>query len=887
MSDRASQELRQGDAEPSRLCLGGVVLLLAQADLGPNHDNNFTQSVITGTSHIAIAPRQLSTVVKSRCIMVTGSLDGFLQEWRYAARRLRRSPGFFVVVTLLIALGICANTVIFSFVDAVFLRPLPVREPEGLVQLFQIRPSIPAQPDFEYAFFDLLSRNVQTIKPVFGSVEFTTSLGQRDAASRVHVEAVTSNYFQALGVQPIVGRLPESDRNTAVVSHRAWMQNFGGDPGVVGRAIRLGANVYEITGVMPRGFHGTRVDTSADFFIAYEHYRESSTEAKFTIISILGRLPQGVSLEQAGAQARAVWASFWNSQQRPLTGFDRDVTVELRSVERGTSQLRDGFGRALILLLAASGLLLLMVSLNVGSLLFARVAAEEKHTAVRLAVGATRGRLACTRLFEIALISLMGGAGGIVLASAAIPLFLQWLSSPSAGGLTGYDLRPLTLDVTIGLRVIGFTIATVIVTMSVAALAPVYRVTRCDLRSVLNTGMGDVRHRRLQSSLIAVQVGLCTILLITGGLMLRTLSKLRAIDPGFDKESLVMVSIEPGIARYDAESKAALADRLPTEVKALPGVQNVALSGSPVMLGMGNVTFAVFPGRRLESSSWNTNINKVSPEYFETMGIRLLAGEIFSRSKPGSRDEPIPVVVNESFVHRVAADQTPIGLVFDQGSEYKRPQFRIVGLVRDANYRSLRETSPPIFYENFSSTDVAFDSFVMYVRTRSSPEALIEPVRALIGSIDPTLPVVRATTMASEVNRSLWRERLLEKLTVFYSVFALALVALGLYGILSHYVSSRRPELGLRVALGAGRRRIIWTVSRRVFLTVVSGAAGGVAAHLAAGSWIQTLLFGVPVVDAPSIAGAIMLVAAISAAAAALPAARAILTNPATALRHD
>jgi predicted permease len=816
-----------------------------------------------------------------------------LKDLHYAARRLRRTPGFVIVSTLLIAVSLACNTVIFGLVDVLLLRTLPVRDPDSLVQLFELRPTIPAQEYLSADVRDLIAAESTTLTDVMGEYEVTTSLEQEAATSSVDVGLVTANYFEGLGIDASLGRnLGIEDavagNRITVLSHRAWTRHFQQDPAIVGRTVRLAGQPYLIVGVLPEGFNGTSLDSGPDFRVLLDNREDFAVPGPTTgLTKILARLRESESLESARNETQVIWSRFreeFVAGGGTIGPFDRELSVELRSIARGTSRVREQFQGTLLLLLAGAGLVLAMVCFNVGGLLLARIAQSRKDAAMRRALGASRGRIAAQWTVESVLVAVIGGVAGLLLAAASMPALVRWLSPLI--GFGGFGRAP-TLEVSFDVRIAAFGVATMLGTGIVAALVPTFWWTRKDTYAALKATTDDRENRRIQSSLTVVQIAISTVLLLGGGLMIRTLDRLDAVDTGFDRGMLVRFAFDPRLADYDGPATAALRRRLLAETATLPGVAAAAITTTPVMQGLGVVMVVAPPGPPPAfDGSWNTNVQWVSSSYFRAMGIELLSGTVFEDTQ-ASAAEPAAVVVNEAFARQFFGDEDAVGRVFDSGREFQTPRYRVVGVVSDANYRSLRESNPPIFYGNPLSSEQDFaGAFSLLVRT-TTPAAIIQPVRAIVRSIDPALPVLEAVTMSDEVDRSLWRERLAASLTSGFAMIGLAIAAIGLYAILAHYVASRHKEIGLRIALGAMGRDVLRLVAQRVAPLLLLGLLAGMAAHVALSRWLASLLYEVSMLDPTTVvvSGAALLVT--SLLAAMVPVLHALSVDPASTLRED
>lgn len=815
-------------------------------------------------------------------------LPPYVREIRYALRRVAQAPGFFVVAAVLIGIGVAAHTTIFGVVDAVILRPLPVRNPENLVQLFEVRPNFPDQANFFGDLRQLIATDSETLEQVTGEFVRSTRLELDTVTSNVYLGLVPVDYFEILGVGAALGRVfdaSDGDPRIAVLSHDGWQRHFGGDPNVVGRVVRLGAEPYRVIGVTSQGFNGTRMDAGPEFRVP-EANRNLFGEA--VMGTIVGRLDQEASLTAANDEIRTLWSAY----RAELLGgapspsaFDRELSVAVRSIARGTSPLRDTFETTLLTLLAGTTTLIVMVGLNVGALLVSRQIARGHETAVRLAVGARPRHIVGGGLAEGILVASFGGALGMAISGIAGPVVLEWLSSTAMTGVGGLMGPPPTVDISAA-RATFLVLGTTAFVAAISSLVPLNTVRCRNLEATLRARSASPGVRALQKSLTVAQVAMAAVLLLGGTLMVRTLLNFQDVDPGFDRERIVRFSIDTVLARYDGPGTWRLQERLLGEVQQIPGVEAAGLNYAPVMQGVGLVTFAVFPGQPLEDDSWNTNINNVTPGYFDAMGIDLLTGAFFDPwTEPGD-ELPTPVVVNETFAGRFLDGEDPVGRVFGTGTVFQEPQYRIVGVVSDANYRTLRESNPPMFYVNPFGPENSNSGFNLIVRA-VSPEAVIAPVRDLVRAIDPALPTPEAFTMTDEIARSLWQERLVTALAVSFCLFGLTIAAIGLYGVLANHVASRRRDIGIRLALGANRRRIVRLVATRAVVVLAMGFGVGTAVFVLVGSSLESLLFGVTFLDAVSIFVAIGVVLLVGAAAAAVPVARALSIDPSVVLRIE
>jgi predicted permease len=820
----------------------------------------------------------------------------FMNDLHYAARQFRRSPAFFAAACLLIALGVSANTQIFTFVNTLLLRPLPVSDPQNLVQLFLIRPRLPPYPYFDYPFLKLLASKSTTLTDPAGHIEWILPLERPGgSAERVHAYCVTGNFFTDLGVQPLLGHLLQAgDDHATVLSYAYWSSAFGRDPNVIGQTIRIKGHGFRISGVAPEGFTGTIIDSSPDVWVPFQNSTDFSGTANPSLdtfsIEITARLRSGVNRAHSEQETAALWTRY-QEDAVALDPKDHDLPgnrhLELHSLTYGLSPLRDQSRMALLLMLAGAGLLLLIVCANVGGLLLVRAAGRDKETAVRLAVGASRGRIVRQRLTETLLLAAIGGAAGIAAAYASIPLVTRLLPPARGIGNDPGELRTLTIDLRPDFRVVVFSIGICALAAILSALAPAWRTSRFDLSTALKTSISELHHARFQAWLCALQIALCTVLLAGAGLMAQTLSNLRNLKIGFDASHVSIFSMDPHVRGYDGEQAWLFERRLLDAVRTLPGVEAAGISNRALMRGIGLVTWIVFPGQHGDGLP-NTSTMSVSPDYFRVMGMHLIAGRELKEGDLEEDGKTSHVVVNEAFVRKFLSGQDdPLGKQFSIGKEYSKPGYEIVGVVNDVNYRSLREVPPPVMYSFGFGPKKYPDTFVLHVRSRGNPREMMQRVRAQVKSSDPQMPVYEIATLTDNIDRSLWQERLLVTLASSFAVFAMALAAIGLYGNLAHFVAGRRREIGLRVALGAAPRRVIWLVVQRVVPAIAGGILAGTALSWISGKWLASLLYGVKPFDPKSMITALALLLVAEIVAAAIPVIRAIRLDPASTLRQE
>ncbi len=824
-----------------------------------------------------------------------------MSDFRFAARMLARNRGFTLATAGLLAAGIGVTTLIFSAVDAVLLRPLPVSHPEQLVHLVQRLPRIGLDSRVPMPAYEALRDRSITMSSVFGEQEVDRDMTEPAPAERIRIHLSTPNYFDALGISALVGRtLVAGDARDnpgdppAVLSYAFWQRRFNGDPNALGKTIRVVGHTFVVVGVLPREFNGFTTDTAPDIRVPLRVWPLFAPgwvgHSEYVELDLAARLKPGSSLATAQAESRVIWQAAITALGKPI-GSSRDpmYPLELAPLEHGTSILRDRYATALKFLIACSSFLLLMVCANVAGLLLARGVARRQEIAVRLAVGATRTRLAGQMLVESAMLASLGAAGGIAIAAASTPFLSRLL--PTIHDL-GSNRLTLSLGLGIDRRVLLFSLAVSVATVVLFGLAPAIAASRTSLESILR-GIRSSHAWRGRQALILLQIALCTVLLAGAGLLIRTFDDLRNLTPGFDAERVVTFTIDPPVLYTPGmpietfqKLTAGFNDTLLQRIRDTPGVVSVALADKGVLRdrGLGS-TIARVGERPSQADYLSVAANYVTQDYFDTMGIRFLEGHLFSGS-PFDLPKPEPVVVSEAFVRRFFPGVDPIGKRFGAvpPGQAATADMEITGVVNDAKYRSLREPILPVIYHPFAYHEGAV---VVPVRTRAKPETMIQPLRRVIAAFDPAMPIIEVDTLSDEVDTSASAERLTASLGSIFAILAVLLSAAGIYGLLAYTVVQRRREIGIRVALGAAPGEIGGMIGRQVLAVVIGGVVLGLATARAAARLIEALLYGVTPTDAKSFAVAALIVLAMAACATAIPAVRAARINPAVALRDE
>jgi putative ABC transport system permease protein len=802
-------------------------------------------------------------------------MNSIWQDARFGFRMLWKRPGFTTVALVVLALGIGANTAIFSVVDAVLLRPLPYPGADRVVAFTGVNPpkgitsSNMSAPDFDdwraqAQSFEALAMYAATSANVTGG----------DEPERVASAVVMPDFFRVLGVGAARGRpLVADDAQpggglVVVISHGLWVRRFGADPGVVGRRIELGGRSFEVVGVMPAGFDFPQ---RAELWTALR-LNTNEVPRDDREFSIVGRLKDGVTLEKAQAEMDTLTARL--AQQYPVTNTGWGVRVE---------RLRDNLvGRlrtTLFVLMAAVGLVLLIACSNVANLLLARAASRRREVAVRLALGAGRLRIVRQMLTESALLALVGGALGVGLSVWLTDL----LVALAPAGTPRLD------EVRADARVVLFAVGATLLTGLVFGLAPALQASRPDLgESLKEGGRGAVEARsRVRSLLVVAEVALSLVLLIGAGLLVKSFARLQKVNPGFDPSNVLTMKLSLPGARYrEPRDKAEFYSKLVARVAALPGVESAAATLS-LPLGGSNYSVGrafIREGRPLTpEESDNAAYSVATPDYFRAMRIPLLRGRAFNERDDA--DSPMVVVINETMARKVFPGEDPVGKRIRIWRDEKFPR-EIVGVVGEAKPEGM-DAEPAFQMYVPVRQDGAWNSLTLVVRAQGEPSSLAGAVRGEVRALDKDLPVYNVKTMGQVVSEATAYRRVTAVLMAGFAVVALLLAAVGLYGVVSYAVAQRTREFGIRVALGAQTRDILRLVLRQGGALVLAGVLAGVAAALVATRVLASLLYEVSTTDATVFVLVPALLAAVALAACLVPARRATKVDPTEALRYE
>ncbi|HTS11582.1 MAG TPA: ABC transporter permease [Candidatus Limnocylindrales bacterium] len=881
-------------------------------------------------------------------------LELLIRDFLYGVRTLRRSPGFTAIAVISLALGIGANTAIFSMVSGALMRALPVADAPSLVLLTWTSHHSPKHLSWSSygdcqneespatvgcAFSQPMFNDVRTRTSVFsGMAAFArgdgADLSGNGDATRIDSPAyVSGDFFQTLGIHPFAGRLISSadDAVTAspvcVLSYNYWRSNFGGSPSAIGKTISLNKSPFTIIGIVEPKFDALSPGNTAEIWLPLADARRvelpwDNRDVDFNDwwLVVLGRLKPGVSRLQAQAAVSTLFHNeVLNNPRVPMLTPEDNPAVTLLPAQDGLTGYTTDLSKLLYVLMLAVGVVLLIACANVAGLLLSRAAARHKEIALRFALGARRGRIVRQLLTESLLLSVAGGLLGLLFARWATTAMISFVSA----NVDGAVFTPV-LD----LRVLTFTAAVSILTGVLFGLAPALRGMRIDLTPALKEGSGAApqAHRSgrwftTANALVVAQVGLTVVVLAAAGLLVRTLQNLKSVDPGFDTRNILTFRVDPTLSDYKRAEVDTFYRDLQTRLSAIPGVLNVTYSFRPLLAGgLWSTSFSLqgHPPDQL----FDADMMTVGSGFFDTMRIPLRLGRQFTSQdfdqaarvaetlaqederiaaglkSPGSSvlDQnkaaaadlsPTPAVVNEAFVKQYFPNQNPLGLRFGShpatpDDPRVNPGWEIEGVVGNARYNSLRRDPHPTIYTPSSGRAASFE-----MRTALDPASFVPQVRSIVGQMDRNLPVFRILTESQQIDRRLFAERFIARLSSFFGLLALTLACIGLYGLLSYEVSRRTREIGIRMALGARAADVLRLVIGQGIALAAVGALVGIAIALGITRFLSSLLYNVKAADPLTFAAVALLLAAVAALACYIPARRATRVDPLIALRYE
>ena len=835
---------------------------------------------------------------------------------KFAARTLGRSPVFTGVAVLSVALGIGANTAIFSLLDQVLLRLLPVKEPQQLVLLSMKGMHYGNNNGgnaLSYPMYDDFRKNNQVFSGMFCRFPSYFALTFNGQTERVSGELVSGTYFPVLGVGAVVGRTftPEEDQKIggaplAMLSYAYWKSRFAADPGIVGKNVIVNGHSMVVVGVAEQGFEGVELGQRAQIFVPVVMkgpmlpLADDINNRRSRWVNAFGRLKPGVTTEQAQASLQPFFhgilemevqqPAFRNASEYTRQQFLKNV-IQVLPGSQGRSYLRRQLQTPLWVLMAITGAVLLIACANVAGLLVARATSRQKEIAVRLALGAGRGQLIQQLLVESLLLAAIGGVLGLLLAISTDKVLMSFLPPETSA---------LTIATIPDWRILLFTVAVSLVTGILFGLIPAWQATRADVAPTLKDQAGAVvgggAPVRFRKALVAAQVTLSLLLLIGAGLFIRSLQNLRNLGPGFAPGSLVAFNIDPSLNGYDTPRSKAFYQRLSDNLESIPGTRSVALAAL----------------RILEDNEWDSSVtvegysakngehiqafmNSISPRYFETLGVPILAGrdftirdneEIQHGPEPGDWN-PTKAIVNEKFAKKYFGTTNAVGRHVGFGNDPgTKTDIEIIGVIKDIKYTNLRDEIPiQMFVPYLGNRFVT--GMTVYLKTTLDPDQIASAVRTQIRQIDPNLPIYGLRTVEEQISNSLLIERLIASLSSVFGALATLLATIGLYGVMAYTVARRTREIGIRMALGAFQGDVIWMVMREVIVLVAIGIVAGFGAAMGLTRFVKSQLFGVEAMDPVALLAATVGLAVVACLAGYIPALRASRVDAMHALRYE
>lgn len=839
---------------------------------------------------------------------------------RYALRGFRRTPLFTTVAILSLAFGIGANTAVFSLLDQVMLRLLPVKHPEQLVILKELGAhygSNSGMNAMSYPMYTDFSQHNDVFSGMFCRFPVEASLGYGSRTERVDAELVSGSYFPVLGVGAALGRTfaPDDDRiingePLVVLSYSYWQNRFAADPTIVNKTITVNGHNMTVIGVAQPGFDGVQLGYTSKMFVPMMMKAQMTPlwdamkDRRWRWVNAFGRLKPGVSMNQAQAalqpymhnmlQLEVKEPAFRNASEFTRNQFLKS-SIELIPGSQGQSYLREQMGTPLWVLMALTGTVLLLACANLANLMLARAAGREREMAVRLAIGAGRARIVRQLLIESLLLSAFGTALGLTLAFGADHLLLAaYLPADAAGDLAISALPDL--------RILLFTFGVMFVTVLIFGLAPAIHSSRADVAPTLKDQAGSVvsgGNVFMRKLLVSAQVTLSLLLLIGAGLFLRTLNNLRDLGPGFSPERLVGFNLDPSLNGYSADRCKSFYQRLTDELSATPGVQAVSLASMRILQGSewdSSMTAEGYNARADQGPE--PYMNSIGPNYFATLGVPILQGRDFTTKDTltvnhGQDHEgkpnifPATIIINESFAKKFFKGRNPLGLHLGFGSDPgTKTDMEIIAVVKDIKYTSLRDEIPVQAYVPYlANPDVG--GMTVYVRTTLEPQKVMDTVRRKVGNLDSNIPVYAMRTTQEQIDLSLRTERLVASLSAVFGALATLLAVIGLYGVMAYTVARRTREIGIRMALGAEQGNVIWMVMKEVLTLVGAGIFIGVPLAIGLSRLIKSQLFGMAPHDPFTLAVATLSLAIVACLAGFIPALRASRVHPTQALRYE
>jgi predicted permease len=809
-------------------------------------------------------------------------MEQVLQDLRHSARLLLKRPGFSLAVILTLALGIGANTAIFSVVDAALLRNLPYKNPDAIMHLWEkIQSDNRGQREASYPdFIDWQTQN-HTFESIAGYGQAGLILNGAESTEFMEGGRVTADFFHVLGVDPVIGRTishgddaPGAPR-VVVLSFATWNRRFGSDREIVGKNVTLSGAPFTVAGVLPASFHFAPLG-DAEVFVPMNPSAEIRSRRFMHFVRVIGRLKDGVTKDQSQADMNLVAAQI--SQNDPQFHANTGLTINTLQ-----NEIVGNVKQIVLVLLIAVTFVLLIACANVANLFLVRSTARQKEIAVRVALGASRWQLARQLMIESLLLSIIGGAIGVAIASWSVSLLVATIPRQQLAAM------PYLQELGINGRMLGYSMLLAALAGVVFTLVPLFRIRLVGLHSTLKDGARNtagVSRSRLRSTLVTVEVALTVMLAIGVGLMLKSTLKLLNVNPGFDARNLVtMRVILPGTSYADAKARVAFERRLTSELRTIPGVKNAATTGKLPLTGGGDTGTPTIDGHSSDRVNADASLRTVSAEYFDTVGVPLLTGRKFSDQD--TLDRPRAAVVNQSFVQTFLPNQYPLNHQVSFAFDSSGKPWNIIGIVADENVNTLESRVTPVIYFPYSQD--AEQVLNIVVRTTAEPTVVAETIREQIKQIDRSLPVFAVSTMEQIINDapSTFARRFPTLLIGIFAGLAMLLAGIGLYGVVSYSVSQRTHELGVRIALGAQKRDIFRLVLGHGLMLAIVGVAVGLAASFVLTRFLSSLLFEVSPNDLEVIGAVVPLMLLLSIAASYCPTKRAAKVDPLVALRYE
>ena len=843
------------------------------------------------------------------------SLSTFRRDVQFGARQLARNPLFTAIAVSSLALGIGANTVIFSAAKRVLLDTLPVSNPHQLRMLTWVsghQQPVPqvwgdvwstdsgglASNAFSYVVFDEMRKQTDVFRALIAFKDIKMTVSVNGHPELVNGEMVSGGAFGALGVEPILGRVLNSADDAGpgkgpvvVISEEYWATRFAGSRSVLGKSIVLNGVSLAIVGVVPAQFTGLQMGNVAQVYVPLTMQPVIAPRAQLVKsgdtsllnnpqawwIHIIARLRPDVPEARTQAALNLILRRTVMDTLPKAKGIDQ-LGLRLDPGDRGFDDLRGQFANPSYLLLALAGLVLLLACVNLANLLLARGASRQREISTRLALGASRAQILRQVLTESLLLSSLGGAAGLALGFLARNVIPGLLATYSGGP---------TIEVHFDWQVLAFTAGISLTTGLLFGITPAWQAMQMNVnRSLKGAGNTTVGRNKvwLGKGLVITQIALSTILLIGAGLFVRTLVNLSRTRLGFRTDQLLLFEIDPPRTRYSDARMTTLYQRLEEKIAAIPGVRSVSMSNIAIIGDGGSGTTFHLPGRSPQAPEERVQINSVGIDFFRTMGIPLLQGRSFNAQDTSA--SPTVAVVNQALARRFFPRQNPIGQIFEAESDDANGPIQIIGIAADTRYADLRTETPPLFYLPYQHQPNA-SHMIVEVHTAAEPASVLSQVRASMESLDHELPLIDVRTMTDQVAASLSAERIFASLTAGFGLLALVLAGIGIYGIMSYTVSRRNQEIGLRMALGEQPASVVWRVMREALAMLALGVVAGIGCSLALSRFVAAQLFGLQAMDPSTYVAAIALLSAVAVVSSLLPARRASAIDPLSTLRYE